>query len=293
MTTQATDKPKNSRSFTAMEGIGWILFVSFFWSLGTYNMWVDYERRSIAVWTFRMITNEATSGVSALILVLLVRGWLDRFPLNGENLPARLFMHGVGSIIFSLAHVGLMAAMRSAFFWLNGLTYVHSIPDRPFGIFEVLLYEYVKDVPVYVGFLAIILLYRIYRTKTATNIGTGEWVPEPEPAKENTKILVKKGRADKPLALAEIDWFQAASNYVEIFADGQEYLIRGTLTGMEKKLTPDSFVRVHRSYLVNIDKIQEIQSLPKGGHRVLLENGAEIPVGRRYKDSLYASIKAE
>lgn len=292
MTGQNGDKKPNPRSLTAMEVAGWVLFVALFWSLSTYNIWVDYERRSIAVWTFRLITNEATSGVSALILVLMVRGWLDRFPLNGENLPFRLAMHGVGSVIFSLAHVGLMALMRTIVFWWYGETYVHSVPNRASGIAEVLLYEYVKDVPVYVAFLLIIVVYRIYRTRTATNIGTGAWATEPAAAIENTKILVRKGRADRPLALEDIDWFQAAANYVQIFSGGEEYLIRGTLTDMEKKLVQGTFVRVHRSYLVNVAKIQEVKPQQKGGHRVKLVGGEEIPVGRRYKENLYASIKA-
>lgn len=278
-------------SITPLEVIGWIVIVLFLWSLGAYTMLVDYERRLIQVSLFRLITNEATSGASALVLVLFVRAMIDRFPFTSSQMAGSLMAHGLGTLVFSALHVGIMAALREVVFWLAGQTYVHAAIDHPDGILGVLRYEYTKDLPIYVAITAVILLYRYFKSDASNAEITSEEREVQGAGVALKKILVKKGKNDRALDLETIDWFQGASNYVRVFACGEEFLIRGTLNAIEAKLKNEPFLRVHRSFIVNLTKIAEIVPLEGGGHRLELTGGAHIPVGRRYRDSLYVRLK--
>ncbi len=271
-------------AITLPEVLGWLFIIALFWSLSAYNIFVDYERRLINVHMFRLVTNETTSGFSALVLVLFVRAMLDRFPLLKINF-AVVVAHFAGSIIFSVSHVVLMGLMRELVFWIGGQDYRHASLDQPGGLLNILTYEYAKDLPTYAAFAAIMLIYRYFGKS-----GTGVFPPDEEKVLLN-KILVKKGKSDRALDLGEVDWFQAASNYVRVFAGSEEYLVRGTLADLENRLSGQPFLRVHRSFVANLDKVKQITPLEGGGHRLELTGGAHIPVGRRYKDALYARIK--
>ncbi len=84
----------------------------------------------------------------------------------------------------------------------------------------------------------------------------------------------------------EIDWVEAAGNYAELHVAGKAYLIRQTLAGLEARLDPQRFVRVHRSRIVNVDRVREIHAWEHGDFLILLEDGSKIRMSRRFKASL-------
>ena len=269
----------------------WTLFVAVLWSFNGYLQWVEYEFRNIAVPVLRLITNEASSALSVLILVFFVVEWLRRFPLTRHRIAKDLAAHAAGSVIFSLAHVGLMMLLRSLTYMFAGAHYVHAIPDRTFGLLTVFSYEYLKDLPVYIVFVAILLVYRIYlkgsffsseaQQVPATNLQSNAAVD---------KILVKSGKEDILLDIREIDWFQAASNYIQVFTQDREYLLRCSMTELEEKLSHTAFQRVHRGFIVNLSRVKKIVPTASGQHRLDLTTGGQIPVGRKYKDALYQRL---
>jgi two-component system LytT family response regulator len=82
------------------------------------------------------------------------------------------------------------------------------------------------------------------------------------------------------VATKDIDWIEADGNYVRLHVGTREHEFRETLTGLEEKLNPAEFLRIHRSTIVNIQRIKEIQAWFHGHHRVLLENGTELRMSR-------------
>jgi two-component system LytT family response regulator len=102
------------------------------------------------------------------------------------------------------------------------------------------------------------------------------------------RIMIKSSGRITFLRVGEIDWIEAADNYVRLHAGRETHLIRETMNHLETKLDRKRFVRVHRSAIVNIDSIQEIRSLFHGDHNILLRTGADIPLGRSYRDRLEA-----
>lgn len=84
----------------------------------------------------------------------------------------------------------------------------------------------------------------------------------------------------------EVDWIEAAGNYAKLHVGKEGHLIRETMNGLEAKLNPDKFLRIHRSTLVNIDRIKELNPLFSGDYSVMLKNGVELTLSRNYRDRL-------
>jgi DNA-binding LytR/AlgR family response regulator len=88
------------------------------------------------------------------------------------------------------------------------------------------------------------------------------------------------------LEMAEILAVQAEGNYVSLQHRPKPHLLRESLSSIAEKLKPYGFIRIHRSVVVNISAVEEIQPLPTGEYRLRLKGGQEYLVTRTYKDSL-------
>src|SRR5579863_1059529 len=88
--------------------------------------------------------------------------------------------------------------------------------------------------------------------------------------------------------VTEIDWIEAAENYVQLHVGRAQHLLHVTLTALEKSLDSDRFLRIHRSAIVNIRRVKELEPLTHGEYVVTLSNGARLQSGRIYSDRLKA-----
>ena len=124
----------------------------------------------------------------------------------------------------------------------------------------------------------------------AAPTGPGE---TPQKAPETIdRFLVKSDGRILFFEASEIDWIEAASNYVEIHTGSQSYLVRHTMNELEKKLNPRQFLRIHRSFIVNLSKIRGVQPCNSGEYMVRLQNGKELPSSRGYRENLAAILKS-
>ncbi len=104
------------------------------------------------------------------------------------------------------------------------------------------------------------------------------------------RLMIKSGGRIHFVRTADIDWCEAAGNYVRMHAGTQEYLIRDTMGHLESQLEPTQFVRIHRSTIVNVDRILEMQSSFNGEYMVLLRNGTRLTLSRGYRDALHGRL---
>ena len=81
------------------------------------------------------------------------------------------------------------------------------------------------------------------------------------------RVAVKQGDRVVLLTISEIDWCEAADNYVRIVATGRRYLIRETMRAIEQRLGTRQFARIHRSTIVNLSRVREMQPLFHGEYR--------------------------
>jgi two-component system LytT family response regulator len=107
----------------------------------------------------------------------------------------------------------------------------------------------------------------------------------PEPAPQPDRLVVKSGGRIHFLRMDEIDWIDAAGNYVRLHVTHESYLFRETMNAIEQRLDRSRFVRIHRSHIVNIDRIKEL--LPgTGEHVVVLRNDVRLTLSRGYRERL-------
>jgi two-component system LytT family response regulator len=103
------------------------------------------------------------------------------------------------------------------------------------------------------------------------------------------RLTVKDGRRFLLLKVEDVDWIEAASNYVELHARGRSYLIRMTLTELYDTLDPAMFARIHRSTIVNLDRVKEITLGDGGDFVVWLQDGEGLRLSRGYRERLLGS----
>ena len=104
--------------------------------------------------------------------------------------------------------------------------------------------------------------------------------------KISERLVIKTGGRVSFLKTAEIDWIESEGNYVRLHVGKETHLLRETLNQMEERLDSDQFLRIHRSTIVNLDRIKELQPWFHGEYRVLLQDGKQLLLSRKYREKL-------
>jgi two-component system LytT family response regulator len=106
------------------------------------------------------------------------------------------------------------------------------------------------------------------------------------------RLVVKSGGRLFFLRADEIDWVEAAGNYVRLHVGPTAHLLRETMNAIEGRLDPEKFFRIHRSRIVNMERIQELQPWLNGEYSVLLRTGTRLTLSRGYREKLQDRLKA-
>jgi len=101
------------------------------------------------------------------------------------------------------------------------------------------------------------------------------------------RLVIKSGGRIGFLPTDEIIWIEADDKYVHLHTSKTSPMVRQTLTAMETELDPKKFKRIHRSTIVNVARIKELQPLFNGEHSVLMEDGTKLTLSRNYKEKLF------
>ncbi|MFL6299393.1 MAG: LytR/AlgR family response regulator transcription factor [Terriglobales bacterium] len=100
------------------------------------------------------------------------------------------------------------------------------------------------------------------------------------------RLVIKSDGRVVFLKTREVDYAEAAGNYLSLHVGKDTYLIRETMNAFEARLDPEKFLRIHRSTIVNIERIKEVQPWFKGEYVVTLRDGTELSLSRTYRDKL-------
>jgi two-component system LytT family response regulator len=99
-------------------------------------------------------------------------------------------------------------------------------------------------------------------------------------AKPIERVLVKDGAKVHVIPVGKIDYIEAQDDYVGIRAGGKEYLKQDTMAELESLLNPERFIRIHRSYILNIDRLMRLEPYAKDSRVAVLSDGTQLPVSR-------------
>jgi DNA-binding LytR/AlgR family response regulator len=251
---------------------------------------MDIRRVGLGFAAWQPAVWEWSSGLTILALTPALVWFTRRYPLHWDTLTHNLPMHLFGSIVFSLAHVVGMVALREAAYAAQGLDYDFGHWPRE------LAYEYLKDVRGYTMIVAIIEGYRFMVRRLqgeASLLGRPDEGEPVESVDRPDRFLVRKLGRDFLIAAEDIEWLQASGNYVNLRVRGHDYPLRSTLGGIEGRLDPGRFVRVHRSYIVNLGRVASIEPLDSGDARLHLHDGLVLPCSRTHRDGLRARFGSD
>ncbi len=126
--------------------------------------------------------------------------------------------------------------------------------------------------------------------KLLTLLGTRE--VKAEAPRYLTRLMVKTAGRVIFIRSEEIDWVEACDNYVRLHTSGKTHLLRQTMNELEAALNPEQFARIHRSTIINLDRVKELHTHFNGEHLVLLHDGTELKLSRTRRDWLAHWLRA-
>ncbi|MEG0194213.1 MAG: LytTR family DNA-binding domain-containing protein [Stenotrophomonas sp.] len=228
-------------------------------------------------WMATTIDEFSSALVSLLLLALLIRA-ASRWPLHADTWRRRLVPYLLGAVAWWLLHVSAMVVLRKVMHTLLGSHYTFG--DWPAQWF----YEFFKDIQTYallVSAVHAVAWFGRRRQGEATLLAAPDEGPPVEPVDRPDHFLVRKLGKEFLVATADVEYAQAAGNYVNLRVRGHDYPLRITMAVLEARLDPVLFLRSHRSWLVNRDQLRSIEPLDGGEALLHMADGARVPCSRR------------
>jgi DNA-binding LytR/AlgR family response regulator len=250
---------------------------------------IDVRRVHLRVGGWEPAVWEISSALVTLLLVPLVVAFTRARPIALACWRRRLGQYALASLAWSTLHVAGMVALRKAAYAVAGAEY-------DFGDWRVQgAYEYLKDVRTFASMVLAIEAYRLFLRRLqgeASLLAASDDAPAGETPARPERFLVRKLGKEFLVPAGDIEWLQAAGNYVNLHVRGRDYPLRCTMAEIEEKLDPARFRRVHRSWMVNLDRIDRIEPVDSGDARVVMHDGTAVPCSRRYRAALRGEAAA-
>ena len=271
---------ENRRAWEITIGAGLVL-LSLFANLGV--VWMEFARRpdGFDAWEPWVLEGTSHLGLAVIIPIIL---WFDgRFPIRASTWKRNLPAHALFSVVASLIHVTIMFWCRNVLYRIydSGNIYQWDSWIREFG------YEYLKDFRTYMLIIIFLYLYRFVILRLQGEAGfIDEGQEDGAPDAISDRFLVKKLGREFLVKVEEIDWIESSGNYVNLHVRGRVYPLRDTMTNISERLNSRGFQRVHRSAIVNLDRVAEIVAFDTGDGEARLQSDITVPVSRRFKKEL-------
>jgi len=214
-------------------------------------------------------------------LLALVVAWLGRrFQVDRANFDRHFFIHLGASL--DLALLQLVAAVG-----VQDL--LHAAAGEPFAYAQQLVDNFTLfyhwNVLIYWAILAVVHALDYHADLERQRVHAAELdVRQP-----TERLLVADNGRSFFVRTSDVDWMEAARNYVRLHVGHRTHLLRATLGALEQRLDPERFRRVSRSALVNVDRVREVQPWFHGDAVVILDGGAQVTLSRRYRANLLGS----
>lgn len=259
----------------------WLLLAAVNASANSITTNIDLARTGVGVATWEPWAWEITSGLAWLALIPLILAFDHRFPLHRPQPPRHYFWHLLFSVLASALHITAMVLLRELVYAAAGSDYSFGPWHAEFG------YKYLKDMRTYAGFLALIYFYRLVLRRWQGEAGFLDQGREDSASEPVTdRFPVKKLGREFLVRVEDIDWIESAANYVNLHVGDRVYPLRDTMAAIEQKLGARGFARVHRSAILNLDRVREIEPFDTGDARAHLTTGHTVPVSRRHRQAL-------
>ena len=265
----------------------WIITIAFSAIANSVTVLMDVRRSGLDTASWEPAVWEWSSAILWIAIVPCVAWFTRRVPFEWQGLRRYVLLHLAASVVVCVVHVVGMVGLRVLAYDAMGNSYDFGMWLRELG------YEYLKDIRSYLSVVATIEMYRFVLRRVqgeATLLAAPDEGPPLESVERPERFVVRKLGRDFLVAANDIEWLQAQGNYVNLRVRGHDYPLRSTIASIETRLDPARFTRVHRSYVVNMDRIASIEPLDSGDARIHLHDGATLPCSRRYRTALRVRV---
>ena len=230
------------------------------------------------------------------VFALLIARLKQRVPIDAISWGYNFAFHVAASLLVALAHFAISFPLQ---------TLLQLVAGEPPQISTYFVNNfatlYLWNVVVYWGILAGVHArdyrrdLREHRLRAAElearlqelhATAAGGGVDEPAARRHPERLLVADNGRSFFVRTSDVDWIEAARNYVLLHAGDRVHTVRTTLATLEARLDPGRFRRINRSALVNLDRVREVQPWFHGDAVVILESGARLSLSRRYRTNL-------
>jgi two-component system LytT family response regulator len=167
---------------------------------------------------------------------------------------------------------------------MPAVVFVTAYDEYALGAFEVHALDYLLKPYSAERFRSALVHARQHLSARRTSAGPAS------PFERRDRLVIKSSGRIYFIRIRDIDWCEAAGNYVRLHVGPQTHLVRGTMAHIESQLDRAQFVRIHRSTIVNVDRIQELHSSFGGEYVVLLHDKTRLTLSRGYREGLQARL---
>ncbi|MFT4247438.1 MAG: LytTR family DNA-binding domain-containing protein [Pseudomonas sp.] len=257
----------------------WVVYLLSNATTNSITVIMDIHKTGLHYADWEPVVWEWSSCLLWLALIWPMVWFTHRVPLRWDRWRRQLPWYLAVSVVVSLLHVAGMVGLRMlAYRWMGR--------DYDFGSWPLTwFYEYLKDARSFFVWVIFIEAWRLLMHRLqgeARLLDAPDEGPPVESIERPERFLVRKLGRDFLVATADIEWVQASGNYVNLHVRGHDYPLRSTMAAIETRLDPGTFLRIHRSYLVNLRRIVSIEPLEGGEARVHLGEGSALPCSRRH-----------
>lgn len=221
-----------------------------------------------------------------LLLLIPVGLWINDRWFARLQFKQWVIAHVLATLPFSVLHVAGMVGIRKLWYHLMDAHY--QFGNLPVEFF----YEYRKDAQAYLTLALVIAGYRFIVRRLhgeASYLADSAESETIEPELPPERLLIKKLGREFLIQTSDVEWIEASGNYANLHIKESVYPMRITMDKLEK-LLPSNFTRIHRSTIVNLEQIQEIQALDTGDYEVTLHNQIKLTLSRRYRENFKALL---
>ena len=264
-------------------------------SINAASDWTELSRdsnNSTALWEPYLW--EYSSALATALLVVPLIYFIRKLDTHSFRARTWLLWHFAFASLFSIAHVTLMVAFRE-------LCYLLSDKEYNFGpIASEFFYEYRKDLW---GYITLITFYYIMMFSYRRLIGEASVIREhdepvevsgargnPSTSGMPDNLLVKKLNREFLVKLSDVYWVEASGNYINLHTSKSTFPLRCTMKHFCESASEKGFIRVHRSFAIQYTFINNIAFEESGDGTAILLDGTEVPISRRYKESLKSRL---
>jgi LytTr DNA-binding domain-containing protein len=210
-----------------------------------------------------------------------------RFQVDRANFSRHFVIHLGASLDFALLHLLAVVGVQNL---------LHVVAGQPYDFLKGLIDDFALlfhwEVLIYWAILSIqhALHYHGVAEEARSGAAAGARA-EPVTSPVERLLVADTGRSFF-VRTADVEWIEAAKNYVRLHDNGRTHVVRTTLNALEARLDRTRFRRVSRSALVNLDRVREIQPWFHGDAIVILQSGAQVTLSRRYRSNLLETSRS-